>query len=165
VSWGGGTNWAWEIAVGLCHASQDANATIACFEGQIRGGIAWQPAIQACAPAIPGQQVVIPPPVDQMAVCRNAVQGRVPWNSAGDTNWAPQNVERLCRGGVGDEPARCFERLMRGQVNWGGGTKWEWENASELCRGTTNHRATIECFEARVREGVPWKSAIPGCRR
>jgi hypothetical protein len=166
VSWGGGTNWEWENAVGLCHASQDSRATIACFEGQIRAAIPWKTAISNCAPSTGGAvQPVAVPIADQMTVCRNAVEGKVPWNSAGDTKWATQNVERLCRGGVADEPARCFERLMRGHVSWGGGTNWEWENASDLCRGSTDHRATIGCFESRIRSGVPWKSAIPMCRK
>src|SRR5262249_28051136 len=118
VNWGGGTNWEWENAVGLCHGSQDHRATIGCFEGQVRGGTQWQTAIGNCAPQRPGY---VPPPVspppDQMAVCRTAIEGRIPWNSAGDTRWSPQNVDRLCRGGVGDEPARCLDRLMRGSVN------------------------------------------------
>jgi hypothetical protein len=164
VNWGGGTNWEWENGVNLCHGTQDARATIACFEGQIRAGINWKAAIPSCAP---GGALLAPPPapVDQMTVCRNAVEGRIAWNSAGDTRWSPQNVDRLCRGGFADEPARCFERLMRGHVNWGGGTNWEWENAVDLCHAAQDHRATIGCFEQRVRSGVPWKAAIGACRR
>lgn len=167
VSWGGGTNWQWENAVGLCHGSQDANATIACFEGQIRGRIAWQTAIQNCGSsgAQPTQPQMTQQPVDPIAPCREALQGRVAWNSNGDTRWAEANIDQLCRGGVRDEPARCFERLMRGGVNWGGGTKWEWENASELCHASQNAQATISCFEGQIRAKIAWKSAILACRR
>jgi hypothetical protein len=138
VSWGGGTNWEWENAVGLCHGSQDANATIGCFEGQVRARIAWQTAIGNCA--VGGSAL---PPPDPFGACRRAVEGRVPWNSQGDTRWAQGNVERLCRGGIGEEPARCFERLMRGRVSWGGGTNWEWENAVGLCHASQDANATI----------------------
>jgi hypothetical protein len=174
VDYGGSTNWEWENAVNLCHASQDHHATIRCFEGQVRSRIPWQQAITNCAPGgmALGQTVAFgapppppPPPPDQMAVCGGAVQGRVPWTSAGDTRWAPQNVERLCRGGVMDQPARCFERLIRGQVSWGGGTKWEWENAVDLCHGSQDAGSTIACFQQRISSGQPWKAAIGACRR
>jgi hypothetical protein len=166
ISWGGGTNWEWENAVNLCHGTQNHHATLACFDGQIRSGVPWQQAIPNCA--VGGMGLAPPPPppppVDQMTLCRNAVQGRVPWNSAGDTRWAPANIERLCRGGVADEPAHCFERLIRGQVSWGGGTKWEWENAVDLCHASQDARSTIACFQQRVQSGLDWKAAIGGCR-
>jgi hypothetical protein len=39
-----------------------------------------------------------------------------------DAPWSPADQDRICRGGVGDQPARCYEHVMRGTVNWGGGT-------------------------------------------
>ena len=83
-------------------------------------------------------------PVD--GACRNALEGRVPWSGT-DKHWSSQNLERLWAGGVGAEPAACYARLMRGEVNWGGGTHWEWDNAANLCHGSQDGRATIACFE------------------
>jgi hypothetical protein len=102
---------------------------------------------------------------DQVATCRDAVQGKIPWNVEGDTRWAPANVDRLCRGGVGDEPARCMVTLMRGQVNWGGGTRWEWENAVNLCHGAQDAKANISCFEGEIQSGIGWRDAISHCAR
>src|SRR6185436_12291994 len=92
--------------------------------------------------------------------CSSAVQGRIPWNSQGDTHWNPTNIDRLCSGGAGVEPARCFERLIRGQVNWGGGSNWEWENAVKLCHASQDSNATIACFEGQIRARIAWESAI-----
>ncbi|MDQ3938836.1 MAG: hypothetical protein M3253_09190, partial [Chloroflexota bacterium] len=75
--------------------------------------------------------------------CQDAVQGKIAWNYSGSTTWAPNNVERLCRGASDDQPARCFQRVMHGGINWGGGTRWEWQNAIDLCEGTADANATI----------------------
>lgn len=165
ISWGGGRNWEWENAVNLCHGSREASHTLRCFEDQIRAHVPWERAIPACAAQDGTQRPPPPPPVDQMTVCREAVQGHIPWNSKGDTNWAPTNIEQLCKNGVGDEPAKCFERLMRGHVSWGGGTNWEWANAVDLCHGSQDHRRTISCFEDKIRARIQWKPAIQACRR
>jgi hypothetical protein len=159
VNWGGGTSWEWKNGLDLCGGSQNANATISCFEGQIRARVAWEQAITHCKANGPGVRV------DHLAICRAAVQGKIPWNAAGETNWSPANVDRLCANGKRAEPAKCFRFLMLERVNWGGGTKWEWENAIDLCKGSKNHRKTIDCFEAQIKKRVPWKTAIGTCNR
>jgi hypothetical protein len=96
--------------------------------------------------------------------CADAVQGEVAWDYEGNTRWSPRNVERLCEGAEdSNEPARCFERVMHGGVNWGGGTRWSWRNAIALCSGSRDAGATVACFEDRVGE-AGWKAAIQACR-
>ena len=99
------------------------------------------------------------------AACRDYLQGRVAWNAEGDRTWEPANIYRLCQGGIGIEPARCFSRLMRGDIDWGGGTNWEWRNAVDLCSASQDAHATVLCFEDRVRAGASWPNAIHSCRR
>jgi hypothetical protein len=107
------------------------------------------------------------PPRDQRppstAACAQALQGRIAWDYSGSTRWNPDNVERLCRGASDDQPARCFNRVMHGGINWGGGTRWEWANAIDLCEGTTNADATVACFQRYLGAGRPWGAAIAAC--
>lgn len=62
------------------------------------------------------------------------------------------------------EAIACYRRVMRGSVNWGGGTEWLPHNAHALCSGTHNARQTIDCFEAGIRAGRPWRDAVNSCR-
>lgn len=96
--------------------------------------------------------------------CASQVQGKLAWNYRNDKRWAQSNVERLCRGAeLSAEPARCFQRVMHGGVNWGGGTRWSWKNAIDLCEGTRNAKATVSCFEQKIRQGQAWPAAIRQC--
>lgn len=77
----------------------------------------------------------------------------------------PVSAGRLCTGARDSaEPAKCFGRLMRGEVNWGGGTRWEPSSAIALCAGTTSASRTIDCFGKAVDGGDPWQTAIRGCK-
>ena len=61
--------------------------------------------------------------------CMSAVQGRVAWNQAGNTNWAAENLRSLCQGTT--NPAAtitCFE----GQIK----THNSWERGIAACKGT-----------------------------
>ncbi len=98
-----------------------------------------------------------------MIPCTLALQGRVAWNDQGNTVWAQQNVERLCRGGRAAEPARCFDRVMHGGVDWGGGTRWRWENAITLCQASLSAEGTVACFEAGRAQGLDWQVASARC--
>lgn len=101
---------------------------------------------------------------DSGEICAGAVQDKIAWNYDGKTRWNPANVQRLCQGAEDSvEPARCFERVMHGGVDWGGGTRWQWKNALALCRGTRNANATIACFRERVGGGEAWREAINAC--
>ena len=96
--------------------------------------------------------------------CYDRVQNKIAWNYKGSKKWSPKNINRLCAGArTSPEPARCFQRVMHGGINWGGGTKWKWENAINLCEGTTNHRTTIGCFQRKIQQGKPWSTAIRAC--
>jgi hypothetical protein len=95
--------------------------------------------------------------------CRDAVQGRIAWDERGSTEWNSVNLDRLCRAAASFQPARCFDRVMHGGINWGGGTQWRWANAIDLCEGTSDAAATIACFERRVAAGQDWQTAISAC--
>lgn len=58
-------------------------------------------------------------PADQEAACFDAVQGDVPWNQGGSTNWATSNVERLCAGTPDPEATiACFSRGIEEHNDW-----------------------------------------------
>ncbi|NOR68740.1 MAG: hypothetical protein GQ532_03435 [Methylomarinum sp.] len=48
INWGGGTQWKWQNAINLCEGVTNANATIRCFQGEIKRGKIWQNAITTC---------------------------------------------------------------------------------------------------------------------
>lgn len=95
--------------------------------------------------------------------CAESVQGRIAWDYSGNTRWASENLDRLCRGLTHAEPGRCFERVMHGGVSWGGGTRWQWNNAIDLCEGSTNADGTVSCFQGQIGQGHPWLQAIAAC--
>ncbi|MDZ7842874.1 MAG: hypothetical protein U5R46_18950 [Gammaproteobacteria bacterium] len=98
-------------------------------------------------------------------ICAEAVQGEIAWNYEGAKRWNPDNVARLCRTAESTrEPARCFEQVMHGGVNWGKSTRWKWSNAVDLCRGTRDAAGTIECFRNRISSGLHWREAIDACQ-
>jgi hypothetical protein len=96
--------------------------------------------------------------------CYNAVQGKIAWDYKGSKRWNPDNINRLCKGATNtDQPARCFDQVMHGGVNWGGGTKWQWSNAIDLCEGSKNASATVQCFKSKIAQRKAWKTAIASC--
>lgn len=122
----------------------------------------------AARPSEPGGVFVAPPPPTShrrpsTAACEQAVQGRIAWDYSGSKQWRQENLERLCRGASDDQPARCFDRVMHGGINWGRGTRWDWRNAIDLCEATTNADVTIGCFQRYLRAGNPSATAIAAC--
>lgn len=94
--------------------------------------------------------------------CRRALQGRIAWDYKGSRNWADGNLAKLCGDVRSAEPARCFQRVMHGGVNWGKSTRWEWKNALDLCKRSQNADQTVACFQRKMpREG--WQAAIRAC--
>ncbi len=150
INWGGGTQWKWENAINLCEQSTNASATIACFQKKV-GKAGWNKAIAACDERAPK--------VD----CKASVQNKIAWDYKGTKRWAPKNLNRLCKGVQGDEPAKCFRKVMHGGINWGGGTQWKWENAIDLCERSTDAARTVRCFKKRLKRGKQWKKAIAAC--
>lgn len=108
-----------------------------------------------------------PSPASAQAICHRAVQGNVAWDGAGDTDWERSQVRRLCRGARNsEEPARCFETVMSGSVDYGGGnTRWNPNNALRLCQGTRNASGLLLCFRRQIEDDVGWQEAIPACRQ
>ena len=104
------------------------------------------------------------PTIPPSTACEKMVQGKIAWDYKGSKTWNPTNVKRLCKGAENSaEPAKCFERVMHGRINWGGGTQWAWKNALDLCEGTLNANATISCFQAKIKAGIKWPQAIKDC--
>ncbi|MFC3192710.1 hypothetical protein ACFODZ_00520 [Marinicella sediminis] len=97
--------------------------------------------------------------------CHNSLQNKVAWDYKGNKRWGTANMDRLCGTTNSDQPAKCFNKVMHGNVNWGGGTQWQWENALKLCQGTLNANRTVVCFKKKIKEGSNWSSAISACKR
>lgn len=98
-------------------------------------------------------------------VCFNAVQGKVAWNQAGATRWNPGNIERLCKGAEDSEqPARCFDKVMHGNVDRGGGS-WGWSRVIQLCQGARDASARIGCLEREIAGGTSADAAVKRCRK
>lgn len=117
---------------------------------------------------VPRQQTTVPMTVQQADkfTCRDAVNGQIAWDYRGSKSWAPRNVERLCnRAETSVEPARCFERVMHGRVNWGKSTQWHWEDALRLCAGSLNTNKTVGCFEKQIAAKATQDRAIEVCKR
>ena len=72
-------------------------------------------------------------------------------------------IRRLCAHAPNSaEPAKCFDKLMTGQVNWGAGNKWSAANALRLCSGTISASRTIACFRSSL-ANMGWRDAISKC--
>jgi hypothetical protein len=103
-------------------------------------------------------------PVAANSPCVLAIQGKLA-SSKGPNTWTVANLSRLCRGAEASlEPAKCFEEIMRGKVEWGGGTTWVTSNALALCAGTQSARRTLDCFKGAVSSSQTWQVAIRQCR-
>jgi uncharacterized glyoxalase superfamily protein PhnB len=99
------------------------------------------------------------------APCVLAVQGKIAWGHKGPTNWAIDDLNRLCRGAEkSEEPGKCFQEIMLGKVNWGGGSTWATSNALALCSATQSARKTLDCFKSKISENQSWRIAIRQCR-
>jgi hypothetical protein len=149
ISWGSSTQWQWQNAIDLCERSTDAAWTVRCFQQKV--GLGWQAAIQRC---------------DERATradCKAAAQDKIAWDYKGNTRWAQGNLDRLCKDAVDDEPAKCFQRAMHGNVNWGGGTQWQWQNAIDLCEQSADGNRTVDCFVAALKKAGGWQGAIAAC--
>jgi thiol-activated cytolysin len=109
-------------------------------------------------PSIPAAELQAP------TTCSKAVQGKIAWDYAGHTQWTDANLRALCKDAEeSTEPARCFQQVMHGGVNWGGGTRWQWTNALDLCESTPDAARTIQCFESAIRNQQSWQAAIASC--
>lgn len=119
------------------------------------------------AAAEPSPAVAAPPPAAARPTtpCAQAVQGKVRLGPKGSRAWPEGSVARLCHGAeTSVEPARCFDELMRGKVNWGAGSTWTASHALLLCAGTKNARQTLDCFATSVAANEAWATAINSCR-
>jgi len=97
--------------------------------------------------------------------CFNSIQNKIAWNYKGSKQWNPANIKSLCGNTRSVEPAKCFNRIMHGGINWGGGTKWKYNNALNLCRQSQNASQTIACFRSENKQARgQWQKAINNCR-
>jgi hypothetical protein len=104
-------------------------------------------------------------PIAESSPCALAVQGKIASSHKGPNIWSAANLGRLCRGAEASvEPAKCFEEIMRGKVDWGAGTTWATTNALALCGGTRSARRTLDCFNREISSSQPWQAAIRQCR-
>jgi uncharacterized glyoxalase superfamily protein PhnB len=117
------------------------------------------PQVAAAEPA------TAPAPARPTTPCAQAVQGKVRLGPKGSRAWPEGSLARLCHGAEASvEPARCFDELMRGRVNWGAGSTWTASHALLLCAGSKNARQTLDCFATSIAANEPWASAINTCR-
>jgi hypothetical protein len=103
--------------------------------------------------------------IGSLSHCKRAILlGDVGWGH-GNSDWSDANLNRLCGNSpnMSDQPVRCYERVMSGNVNWGGGTLWVPGNALDLCERTSSADNTIGCFERGIASGLPWQRAIQSC--
>lgn len=77
---------------------------------------------------------------------------------------APAQASGSTSVGSGNAAEQCFERVMQGGIDWGGGKHWNPKNARALCKGATHADKRIRCFEAQIRRGNKWQSAIAACK-
>jgi hypothetical protein len=96
-------------------------------------------------------------------VCARALQNVVAWDYLSHTRWSVSDLDRLCRGGAGIEPASCFHRVMHGDVPRGGG-RWPAVDALALCAASADAVATVRCFETQLAEGLAVPAGIAACR-
>ena len=97
--------------------------------------------------------------------CYAALQGKVAVNYKGNKKWSKANLEKMCPlNNKTNQPARCFQKVMHGNVSWGGGTKWQYGNVLNLCKGTLNANKTINCFKKKIKNGSNWSQAINTCK-
>jgi uncharacterized glyoxalase superfamily protein PhnB len=104
-------------------------------------------------------------PVAESSPCVQALQGKVASRPRAPATWTVANLSRLCRGAESSvEPAKCFEEIMSGKVEWGAGTAWATANAVALCSGTRSARRTLDCFKGEISSSRTWQAAIQQCR-
>ena len=124
---------------------------------QLEAAMAVEQALSASAAADAAAPALSP--------CALAAQGKVRVHPNGPKLWDAASLKRLCAGaGSSVEPARCYDRLMSGQVAWGGSSVWKADNALALCAGTLSATQTITCFRDAIALGEGWRSATQRCR-
>ena len=100
--------------------------------------------------------------------CYDLIQGKIPWNSAGNKNWSPGNVRALCAGTTrATEPGVCFNYVMFRGSDWGQKSthKIQWGDASTLCQGTSNSASTTACFKAKINANQSVSQAAKACAK
>src|SRR5262245_4262132 len=135
-------------------------------KGEAKQPTRGEPTPQVAA-AEPSPAEAAPPPAAARPTtpCAQAVQGKVRLGPKGSRAWPEGSVARLCHGPeTSVAPARCFDELMRGKVNWGAGNTWTVSHALLLCAGTKNARQTLDCFATSIAANEAWATAINSCR-
>jgi hypothetical protein len=133
---------------------REAKSALLAANGKIEELRAWQ-----LEPVLPDGD-----PVAANSPCVLGSQRKLASSKSPNT-WTVANISRLCRGAEASlEPAKCFDEIMRGKVEWGAGTTWVTSNALALCAGTKSARRTLDCFSRAVSSSQTWQVAIRQCR-
>lgn len=159
LNWGAGNSWRWRDAATLCAGTSNAQERIACFTNQIGTGASRREATEACTQARLSERAE----TTEQTSCAAFVQGNIAWSAEG-AEWNPEYVRKLCgQTSAPTQPGLCFNRVMRGGLDWGGGTEWQWANAVDLCAGTEDAQERIQCFRDKIAEHSDWRAAISAC--
>jgi hypothetical protein len=160
LNWGAGDSWRWRDAATLCAGTDDAQARIACFSDQISAGASRRAATQACTLA----RSSAPIESSEQISCAAFIEGNIAWSASAGATWNSDYLKKLCgETSAPTQPGLCFNRVMRGGLDWGGGTTWQWANAIDLCAGTNDAEERIQCFRVQLTERGDWRAAINTC--
>jgi hypothetical protein len=122
VAWNraGDKNWDAANLQRLCDSTtlEALDSTVACFRREIQRYDDWERATDTCTE---GQR------------CPAAIQGKVAWNRAGDKNWEPGNLRRLCEStSLVDATIECFRKEIQKQDDWDRATRTCTEGRHEV---------------------------------
>lgn len=98
--------------------------------------------------------------------CEMALQGKVPYDNKGSTDWADSQIKILCGTAINSsQPAICFSDIMLSEITQGNDKKWEWRYAIQLCKQTLNSQETLKCYFDKVKSQgkINWKEIITDC--
>jgi hypothetical protein len=133
----GNTNWAEANVRALCNQARMAEPRGKCYESKMPS-LGPAAALQQCSvlglpagtqPAAPVVANSAPPPASAPApaaggytpmeqACYDNLQGKIAWNTAGNTNWAEANLRALCKGARAVKPrGACFQQNMP-KIGW-----------------------------------------------
>ncbi len=142
IAWNTAGNTKWEEANvrALCKGARAVKPRGTCFQENMPK-VGWQAAVAQCsqlgqpgaapqpagASPAPGPAPVTAAPVaaglaqgvtKMEQACYDNVQGKIAWNTAGNTSWAEQNLRALCKGAREVKPrGACFQQNMP-KIGW-----------------------------------------------
>jgi len=118
IAWdrAGSMQWSPVNIAKLCAGSEDSVVPGQCFANAMRSDAnrQWPEALEMCA--------------GKRTACSDSIQGKIAWDRAGNMQWSPVNIAKLCAGAEDSVvPGQCFENTMRSDTNR------QWPQAIEMC--------------------------------